>query len=712
MSNTTLETNHFKLIRTNSNWRMLFLLPVFFCSCLINLTASDYTALEEAFSCDGKETGIVLVGNNGKEISIRNGQELCSSQINFTNGFIRVKTSGKVGSMRIWVTGATNHDVLENHSPYDGKRFDIRTGDYKVRTKIFSESRGGGSGCNEATFKFSIKSCASSCRVSGGRITTTAQTSICVDGVPDPINVTVSGGVGSNRGWIITDNKRKILALPQAPPFDLDGAGVGTCFIYYIRYEDGLRGLRVGQNVGNLNGCFDLSNRIDIVRQAPDGGRVTTQDGATRYVATAGNVLVPVTRTTRATELSYWYIITDDKGVILNFLNPGDASPTDDAILDLSAAPPGECRIWGWSYRGEDDPTPGNNISSLTDGACETISKNFIRVIREAPVTCNGEVTNIELVSRNGKRIGLSEGQELCENQIGFSQGLINVRTRGTVGSMTISIKGAVTNNRVENKAPYDSKTFRIKAGSYQVKIKIFSRSKGQGDVCSERTFNFTVKDCANNRPNCKDIKIQTSRNKIVLSGLKGAPIVQVNITKNGKNFFNCVKCKASETIDIGSGQYRIQVSYFDKSMKRICNEVKNFNNRNLVTDASGRIATNTSNELSINNFSLTGQKEGIKIQESSVNVNLTLDSKQSIDFSVYPNPASSELRIDATSLAGKSGQLFVLNPYGQIVQQLELGDAQPGIITLNVRNFQSGLYLINVQLTDGEQLLKKVIVR
>ena len=65
----------------------------------------------------------------------------------------------------------------------------------------------------------------------------------------------------------------------MSSPFNLDPAGPGTCFIYYIRYEDGLQGLTVGQNLGNLEGCWDLSNRLEVVRQVPDGGRVTLQNG-------------------------------------------------------------------------------------------------------------------------------------------------------------------------------------------------------------------------------------------------------------------------------------------------------------------------------------------------------------------------------------------------------------------------------------------------
>ena len=226
------------------------------------------------------------------------------------------------------------------------------------------------------------------CNVDGGTISTSDRTSICVDGIADPINVTVSGASGGQRGWVITDDQRNILALPAAPPFDLDGAGPGICFIYYIRYEDGLTGLATGQNLNNLQGCWDLSNRIEVVRQTPDGGTVYTQSGLTEFTATAGNVRVPVQFSTTATALSYWYIITDENDNILAFVNPTSTANPNNVVLDLSGAPAGECHIWGWSYRGEGDPIPGDNISTLTDGACEAISTNFIRVIRQAADVC------------------------------------------------------------------------------------------------------------------------------------------------------------------------------------------------------------------------------------------------------------------------------------------------------------------------------------
>ncbi|MFT7121814.1 MAG: hypothetical protein ACJAZ9_002002, partial [Neolewinella sp.] len=210
------------------------------------------------------------------------------------------------------------------------------------------------------------------------------ETSICVDGNPDPLTVVTGGGTGGNdaTGFIITDLAGNILGLPAAGPFDLDGAGAGTCEIWYIRYQtEGFSGQVVGNNLTDLAGCFDLSNPITVVRQEADGGAVTLADGGTDFIGCAGDIVFDVTHTTTATALSYWYIITDDANNILGFANSADTN-----TLDLSGAPAGTCRIWGWSYRGLPNPVMGEPLSSLDpDGACADISDEFITVYRETP---------------------------------------------------------------------------------------------------------------------------------------------------------------------------------------------------------------------------------------------------------------------------------------------------------------------------------------
>jgi hypothetical protein len=106
--------------------------------------------------------------------------------------------------------------------------------------------------------------------VDGGSIATAdgeTELTICAgDGISDAFDVVVTGGEGDNSGWVITDDNLNILALPSSPPFDLEGAGEGTCLVWYLRYNGDLMGAEVGLNAGDLEGCYDLSNPITVVR--------------------------------------------------------------------------------------------------------------------------------------------------------------------------------------------------------------------------------------------------------------------------------------------------------------------------------------------------------------------------------------------------------------------------------------------------------------
>ena len=223
------------------------------------------------------------------------------------------------------------------------------------------------------------------CDVNGGIIelaTGGTSTSICVDGNADPLSVVfTTDSRGSSLGYIITDDNNNILARPSGGPFDLDGAGVGICYIYAVSYEPSFAGATVGNNISDLEGCFELSNFIMVTREAPDGGMVGLIDGGDTFSHCAGdNIVFDVTHTTSSPNLSYWYIITDNNDIILDWVNSANSN-----TIDASSAPAGQCRVWGWNYRGLGDPVRGQNISTLMDDDCEDISNNFITVNRETP---------------------------------------------------------------------------------------------------------------------------------------------------------------------------------------------------------------------------------------------------------------------------------------------------------------------------------------
>jgi len=119
-------------------------------------------------------------------------------------------------------------------------------------------------------------------------ISTMDPTTICVDGIGDPINVTIdNAGSGDNGAWVITDAAGIILDLPAGPPFDLDGAGAGTCLIWWVNYSDASFAPMVGDDANVIvpAACAALSNPITVDRFDPPTvdagmyGPICMQDG-------------------------------------------------------------------------------------------------------------------------------------------------------------------------------------------------------------------------------------------------------------------------------------------------------------------------------------------------------------------------------------------------------------------------------------------------
>ncbi len=203
----------------------------------------------------------------------------------------------------------------------------------------------------------------------------------CIDGQADNVNgiTTDANAVGSNSTFVITDDAGNILGLPPTlndlQGVDFDGAGGGTCLILYLRFEDGLQGAEVGMNANNLQGTFDLSNSIEVVRNAPNGGQILggpftfTVDGTADMVA--GISLDGNQSGTNST-----WVITDDAGNILG-LPPTLA---DVEGVNFDDAGPGVCLIWYLRFEdGLQGAEVGMNANNLS--GCFNLS-NSIMVTR------------------------------------------------------------------------------------------------------------------------------------------------------------------------------------------------------------------------------------------------------------------------------------------------------------------------------------------
>ncbi len=213
------------------------------------------------------------------------------------------------------------------------------------------------------------------CTVDGG-VLTGGPFEFCVDGEADFVSgITLDSTSGDNTAWVITDDQGNILGLPPMPGVvDFDEAGAGICLIWNISFADGLEGLAAGNNVDDLDGCFDLSNSITVVRNQPNGGVLTggpfefCVDGEADFVS-------GITLDSTSGDNTAW-VITDDQGNILGL-------PPMPGVVDFDEAGAGICLIWNISFAdGLDGLAAGNNVADL-DG-CFALS-NSITVVRNEP---------------------------------------------------------------------------------------------------------------------------------------------------------------------------------------------------------------------------------------------------------------------------------------------------------------------------------------
>ena len=189
-----------------------------------------------------------------------------------------------------------------------------------------------------------------------------------VDGTPDMvsgISLDATNLMGSNQGYVITDDQLNILGLPPTldavEGVDFDGAGIGLCLIWHITYEDGITGLAAGENAADLEGFFALSNSIRVYRN-PNAGTISGGPYTFTVDGTPDMVSGITLDSSNATGTNRTWVITDDAGNILGL------PPTLAAVegVDFDAAGTGICFIWYMRYEdGLVGLEAGNNVADL-----------------------------------------------------------------------------------------------------------------------------------------------------------------------------------------------------------------------------------------------------------------------------------------------------------------------------------------------------------
>lgn len=239
-----------------------------------------------------------------------------------------------------------------------------------------------------------------------------------VDGIPDNVSgiSTDANAVGSNSTFVVTDDLGNILGLPPTlaalEGVNFDDAGEGVCFIWYLRYEDGLTGAEVGMNANNLEGSFDLSNSISVFRNPEPNAGILSGGPFTFIVDGMPDNVSGISTDANAIGTNSTFVVTDDLGNILGL------PPTLAALegVNFDDAGTGVCLIW---YLRFEDGLMGAEVGMNADGLEGTFNlSNSITVNRKAkpeagtlsggPFTfcIDGQVDNLTGISTDSNAVG------------------------------------------------------------------------------------------------------------------------------------------------------------------------------------------------------------------------------------------------------------------------------------------------------------------
>ncbi len=532
----------------------------------------------------------------------------------------------------------------------------------------------------------------------GGTIATTDPTTICAgDGVADPIDVTITGNAGDSTQWVITDDLGNILDLPMAPPFDLEGAGGGTCLIWSISFSYGLTGLDVGNNATtDLMGCYGLSNPITVVREPVNGGMISTTDPTTICIDGVGDP-IDVTLTGNEGDNSQW-VITDDMGVILDL----PAGPP----FDLDGAGAGTCIIWHLSYNdGLTGAVVGNNATTDLMG-CYSLS-NPITVVRTEvvvtldmvnDVTCGGAMNGGVMITASGgiepysymwSDINMSTNEDL----LGVSGGSYMVTVTDATGCTSEAGPFVVNENapmEVTMADLTDSSCKNADDGSIDL-----TPGGGDGNYTFLWSNGEMTEDIFGLEPNDYFVTITDGMGCQLIGGPytvnePSTLIVTVdNVTDSNFGANN-------GSIDISTTGGTQPYSYMWSP------------NGETTEDLSG---------LAPGNYTVTvTDAGGCQLVVGSILVDelvYTTDIESLTAFNVYPNPAANYLNIELAFTDSKDINIEMLNALGQVLMIQNHNNITESMFELNTSDLPAGVYFVRIHApADNTQAIQRLIIQ
>jgi len=283
--------------------------------------------------------------------------------------------------------------------------------------------------------------------VDGGVVTSPMgiDISICkTDTNIDTILANVTGAIGSNNAWVITDMNSNIISLPVGPPFVLDTSSLDQCQIWHMSYEDPLVGLQVGANINTgLTGLFDFNDMpITVDKNSAAGGTLTLPSGLAFDTIVLGSLPVDsldVSLSGASGDTISW-LVTDTLGNII-------LQPTGPPPFSFESLNPGTCTLWSVSYAFGTTGIVNGNSPADFDG-CFDLSNpiTVVKVQGQPPVGLGGVISledgSTEYVRCTGNN-SLDSVNVIASGQAGSDFTYFITNTSGTILNIQDTIQFA-----------------------------------------------------------------------------------------------------------------------------------------------------------------------------------------------------------------------------------------------------------------------------
>ena len=102
--------------------------------------------------------------------------------------------------------------------------------------------------------------------VSGGSLTVEGATVLEFCDNPGIVVPELTGQSGQDSDYIVTDVDGDIIFIGSGSPLDLTGITESLCFLRHVSSSGGLEGLELGTSFVDLEGCFELSNSVQLIK--------------------------------------------------------------------------------------------------------------------------------------------------------------------------------------------------------------------------------------------------------------------------------------------------------------------------------------------------------------------------------------------------------------------------------------------------------------